>query len=123
MFLDDNTLWNVGVQLGFGAFTIGGAYQRAEQDKDDDSYRISATFATGAWLLGAGYGNRELDDNVTATGAADEASVWGLTAKRTLGPGVTVSAGLRVWDIDDGANAPEANNDATNVFLATRLAF
>jgi outer membrane protein OmpU len=127
-FLDDNTLWNVGVQLGFGAFTIGGAYQRAEQDKDDDSYRISATFATGAWLLGAGYGNRQLDDNETATGAAqanlqDEASVWGLTAKRTLGPGVTVSAGLRVWDIEDGANAPAANNDATNVFLATRLAF
>jgi outer membrane protein OmpU len=135
-FLDDNTLWNVGVQLGFGAFTIGGAYQRAEQESGDrnireeadNSYRISATFATGAWLLGAGYGNRQLDDNETATGAAqanlqDEASVWGLTAKRTLGPGVTVSAGLRVWDIEDGANAPAANNDATNVFLATRLAF
>ena len=139
-FLDDNTLWNVGVQLGFGAFTIGGAYQRAEQESGDrnireeadDSYRISATFATGAWLLGAGYGNRQLDDNETGAnspnGAAqanlqDEASVWGLTAKRTLGPGVTVSAGLRVWDIEDGANAPAANNDATNVFLATRLAF
>ena len=130
-FLDDNTLWNVGVQLGFGAFTIGGAYQRAEQEsgdwntqeEDDDSYRISATFATGAWLLGVGYGNREIEDNETAAGAADEASVWGLTAKRTLGPGVTVSAGLRVWEIEDGANAPAANNDATNVFLATRLAF
>ena len=130
-FLDDNTLWNVGVQLGFGAFTIGGAYQRAEQEsgdwntqeEDDDSYRISATYATGAWLLGVGYGNREIEDNSTAAGAADEASVWGLTAKRTLGPGVTVSAGLRVWEIEDGANAPAANNDATNVFLATRLAF
>ena len=129
-FLDDNTTWNVGMQFGFGAFAIGGAYDnketnssvRAVREVDNIQWRLAATYSTGAWLLGVGYARRDQDDE-TVVGGNDEATVWGVTAKRTLGPGVTISAGVRVWDLDDDDNAIAAQNSATNVFVATRLGF
>jgi len=132
-FLDDNTSWNVGVNFSFGAMAIGGAYDSKESNSsdrdvrevDNTSYRIAATYKTGEWLLGVGYATREQDDELGAGGAggADQSSVWGLTAKRSLGAGVTVSLGLRVWELDDDDNLAANENDATNVFVATRVGF
>jgi predicted porin len=129
-FLDDNTSWNIGVNFSFGAMAIGGSYDaketnssvRATREVDNTSYRVAASYMTGAWVLGIGYGNRVQGDE-TVAGGADEATVWGLTAKRSLGAGVTVSLGLRVWDISDDDGAAAATNDATNVFVATRVGF
>ena len=129
-FLDDNTTWNIGVNFSFGAIAIGGSYNasetnssaRAVREVDNTQYRVAASYATGAWTLGIGYGSREQDDE-TVAGGADEATVWGLTAKRSLGAGVTVSMGLRVWDISDDDGAVGAENEATNVFVATRVGF
>jgi len=129
-FLDDNTSWNIGVNFSFGAIAIGGAYDSKEtnssdrdvREVDNNSYRLAATYKTGAWVLGVGYASREQGDE-TVVGGADEATVWGLTAKRSLGAGVTVSMGLRVWDISDDDNAAAAENEATNVFVATRVGF
>ena len=128
--LDDQTIINVGAQVGYGSVTVGGAYQSGDVNHnagavrtgDDIAWRAAVSYSMGAWLVGAGYAKRSLDDE-TVAGGQDEATVWGLTAKRTLGPGITGSIGLRVWSIDDDDNAPAAENDATNIFVSTRVGF
>ncbi len=130
-FLDDQTWWNVGAQIAFGSIAIGGTYNAAEVNNsvqtlrtgDDISYRVAISYSMGPWLFGAGYAVREKDDLNSTALKQDKSSVWGATAKRTIGPGVTVSAGVRLWDIQDDDNVQSAENTATNVFVATRVGF
>jgi hypothetical protein len=127
-FLDDNTTWNVGVNFAFGAFAVGGIYNvqetnsnvRATPEVDNIQWRMAASYRTGDWVLGMGYAKR---DQGVAGSTTDTATVWGITAKRSLGAGVTISTGVRIWDINDDLNAAANENSATNVFVATRIGF
>lgn len=129
-FLDDRSQWQAGVSIGFGAFSIGGAYKSDEVNsdvrtlaqKDDITWRLAATYRTGAWTVGIGTANRTLDDE-TVVGGSDEVSVWGITVNRSIGPGISVSAGIRVFDVSDDDDAIGAKNSATNVFMKTGLRF
>ncbi len=132
-FLDELDLWNIGAQFGFGAFTVGGHYQvteantnaRAFMNGDDKSFRISVTYSAGPWLVGAAYAQRKVED--TASGVTtigdDKLTTWGVTARRAIGPGVTVSAGLRFWEWEDDDNLMANENDVNQIFVATRVNF
>lgn len=133
-FLDDLDLWNIGAQVGFGAFTVGGHYQstevntnnRAFANGDDKSFRISVTYSAGPWLVGGAYAQREIEDRVSGAPVMvgdDKMSVWGLTARRTLGPGVSVAAGLRFWEWEDDDNLMANENDVNQFFVATKVNF
>ena len=133
-FLDDLDLWNIGAQVGFGAFTVGGHFQstdvntntRATANGDDKSFRISVTYSAGPWLVGAAYAQREVEDRVSGAPVLvgdDKLSVWGVTARRSLGPGVTVAAGLRFWEWEDDDNLRANENDVNQLFIATRVNF
>jgi outer membrane protein OmpU len=131
-FLDDTDLWNIGAQVGFGAFTIGGHYQAAEVNQntratpngDDKGMRISVTYSTGPWLIGGAYAQREIEDRVSGGAVGDDTmSVWGATVRRTLGPGVSVAAGFRAWEWEDDDNLVANENSVNQVFFTTKVNF
>ena len=77
----------VGAQLGFGAFTVGGAYADSQRPagKDSEGWSLGASYAMDAWTFGIETYQGEYDNG-------DDHSVSKIAASRTLGPGVA-------WDI------------------------
>lgn len=133
-FLDDTEMWNIGAQVGFGAFTVGGHYQAAEVNQntrgfangDDNSFRLSVTYSAGPWLVGGAYAQREVEDRVSGGAVLvgdDKISNWGVTARRSLGPGVSVAVGLRFWEFEDDDSLIANENDINQLFVATRVNF
>ena len=114
---DDQTQWNVGAQVGFAGFTIGGAYKVDDQgmDEDETTYNVGVRYATGPWGVGVQYTNVENDAN---DGELDAVEIGGSYA---FGPGMLVMAGIQFWD-NDGISA-NSQGDSTIVFLGTHVAF
>ena len=92
--VSDPETWGIGMQIGFGDFTIGGAY--AENDNgvvagigDEKSWSLGATYdAAGPWAFELQAFNGEIE-----AGAIDrEYTAYKIGASRDLGPGVA-------WDI------------------------
>ena len=77
----------VGAQLGFGAFTVGGAYADSQRPagKDSEGWSLGASYAMDAWTFGIETYQGEYDNG-------DDHSVSKIAASRNLGPGVA-------WDI------------------------
>ena len=77
----------VGAQVGFGAFTVGGAYADSQRPagKDSSGWSLGASYAMDAWTFGIETYQGEYDNG-------DDHSVSKIAASRNLGPGVA-------WDI------------------------
>jgi len=127
--VNDADRWAVGAKIAMNSWALGGQYINNETgggalattiQRDDITTRVGLTFANGPWLYGAEYANRSIE--VTATGE-DEATVWGVGAKRTLGAGVTAGIGVHVWDWQDDLSAVAGENDATEFFFITEISF
>lgn len=126
----DQKIWVIGGQINYKAWAFGGGFIRtdanvnaggaANQKKDDDLYRLGLTYSTGPWLAGLEYAKRTVDQ---IAGGEDELTIWGLAARRTLGPGVTMGAGIRRWDWQDSTRAAAAENEATEVLVETSFSF
>jgi len=114
---DDQTQWNVGAQVGFAGFTIGGAYKVDDQGMDEDNTTINlgVRYATGPWGVGVQYTNAENDAN---DGEVDAFEIGGSYA---FGPGMLVYAGVQVWDNDGYSSS--SDGDSTIVFLGTMVSF
>jgi predicted porin len=94
----DPETWGIGMQLGFGAFTVGGHY--AENDADDatnegneEGWGLGATYdIAGPWSVGLeGFQGRTTNDQ--AAGEPDsEYNAYKLAGSRSLGTGVS-------WDV------------------------
>ena len=78
-----------GAQVGFGAFTFGGAYadsERGSADKSSSGWSLGMAYdMDGPWKFGIETYQGEYDDG-------DKQGVSKIAASRTLGPGV-------VWDL------------------------
>jgi predicted porin len=129
--VNDHDRWAVGAKVSQGGWALGAQYinnetnpgavtNAANTQRDDITTRVGLTYASGAWVYGAEYANRAVE--VTATGE-DEATVWGVGAKRTLGAGVTAGIGVHVWDWQDDLSAVAGENDATEFFFITEISF
>lgn len=127
--VNDHDRWAVGAKIAMNSWALGGQYINNETgggalattiQRDDITTRVGLTYANGPWLYGAEYANRSIE--VTATGE-DEATVWGVGAKRTLGAGVTAGIGVHVWDWQDDLSAVAGENDATEFFFITEISF
>ena len=114
--LDDG--WAFGAQYQNGE--TNGTALSTTQERDDIEWRAGLTYSTGPWLLGLEYASREVE--VSATGE-DSVEIWGLGAKRTLGPGVTAGLGIHLWSWEDDLNAAASENDATEIFFVTEISF
>ncbi|MEO0717516.1 MAG: porin, partial [Pseudomonadota bacterium] len=98
----ESDAWGVGVEVGFAGFGIQGRYEELDAEEDGvdsadvQAYQIGATYGTGPWTFGAGYGHWEDDE----TDAEDSTIKGGVTY--SLGKGVTLGGVIEWGEADDG---------------------
>jgi len=122
--ISDPETWGIGMQVGFGAFNVGGHY--AENDNgvasgigDQEGYGLGVTYdVAGPWAVGLeGF-------NGTVEGGANdgEYNAYKLAGSRELGTGVS-------WDVyaiyaeNDVTGVANANTEATILGTSINLSF
>ncbi len=129
---DDPEEMGIGASLGWGGFTLGGAYKQSENiapttqgntiagiltGAETDAWTIGLAYGTGPWTVGAAYFQSESE---TATGVNNgENSFLQVGGGYSLGAGVDV--GLDVQFIEDkvaGAAATDVESTSAGVVLA-----
>jgi outer membrane protein OmpU len=102
----DPTAWNVGLNLGFAGFTVGGSVAFVDNDIDgvdegdvEDStvYDVGVTYTLDAVTVGLGWSHGEYE---TGDGT-DELDHIQFGAAYALGPGVTLAAMVGTFEYDD----------------------
>lgn len=114
---DNLSAYNVGGKLGFGALTVGGGFTNASNrygdNVDDTAWAAGATYAIGAYTVGATYQKSEVD----AGGGRSDSSAYGAAVSYAVAPGVTALGEVNQFKNDD------TGNEATVVMLGTKVAF
>lgn len=112
---DDLNSWGGGAQVGFGGFTVGGGYIQADLTGDDaDGYNVGASYENGPWGVAVQYS----DYDTGGLASADTSLISG-GATYTLAPGLSVSADLGWYDVEQVGD----DNDGWIGILSTRAAF
>ncbi len=140
----DFTSWDIGAQLGYAGFTVGGNYTdagrfgtAAGQDSDQHVWSVGATYkfdrasVGGSYLQGKGYNNAGVVAGSTgfATVApavatdnyVDSYTVWGLGAGYSLFEGMTTSVDTAFFKQERPAGV--GNSEGHVVILSNRVAF
>jgi outer membrane protein OmpU len=131
--LEDFTAWNVGAQVGFGGFLLGGGYVDADDFNvptgatgvDQSVWHAGLTYTAGPVAVGASYMDAEGYKGAGGTYASDY-KAYGLGAAYTIAPGLVVQSDL-MW-IDEEVRAtpnagPTFSNEGYVLILGTRLDF
>jgi outer membrane protein OmpU len=112
---EDLNSWGGGVQVGFGGFTVGGGYIRADLTGEDaDGWNAGASYENGPWGVAVQY-----SDYDTGGLASADASLISGGATYTLAPGLTVSGDLGWYDVEQVGE----DNEGWVGILSTRVAF
>lgn len=146
--LSDYTAWDIGAQLGYAGFTVGGNYTDAGrfgtvagQTNDQRVWTVGASYkfdrasVAGSYLNGKGYNNGGAG-TAAATGAAftnltptlstdnysANYSAWGIGAGYSLFDGMTTSVDATFFDQRATAGGAAANEGHV-VILSNRVAF
>ncbi len=132
---EDTDEIGAGIQLGFGGFTIGGAYKFTDDEGGFDgaerqNWDIGVTYGQGPWKIGIQYAGADSDGRDTgdtnALGAANigdgEQHAVVVGGQYVLGPGITAFGGVQFWDGEDDLVGSEGE-DATIFFIGTALSF
>lgn len=94
---EDHSAYQVGAEVGFGAFTVGGMWVDNDDSVvaggDDTSLIFGASFSQGPWDFAAQVGFGEEADT-------DETS-FGVGATYQVAPGLTAHADVVIFDNDD----------------------
>ena len=126
---DDLETWNVGANIGWGAFGIGAAYVTSNngiggaggEDGDTDLFVAGIDYTTGPYKIGASYLDRETEDT---TGSDDEeVDRWTAGVIYEWGPGMTFRGAVQFQDAENVGGVAGADGDATQVTLGTQLEF
>lgn len=122
--LDERQQFTAGLNVTFGAFTVGGGYFWDNQGLDGDNGRTIWAFG-GAWAngplrIGASWATVDNND-FTGAGGPPAANVdrYALGASYVYGPGMQLRGSVLYWDTD---NAP-AYEDALAVVVGTVITF
>jgi len=128
---DDVQAWNLGANVGFGPFNVGGAYLKSNNgdyrqgaagtrtDSDSDTYVVGADYTTGPFVLGVSYYNQSQERG--ALGDLDtDRYAGGVTY--TYGPGMSFRGSV-AHTSNDLNTAGVADFDATTVLLGTQINF
>jgi predicted porin len=119
----DSEVWSVGSQLGFGGFTLGGAYSEqtgaSSARANGQIWNVGVAYETGPWAMSIEYVNGENQDN--AAGANDDETLEQFMAQLTysIAKGVRVSAFAAWLDFDEDASS---NDDIDGFVIGTALA-
>lgn len=126
---DDLQTWNVGANIGWGAFGIGAAYVTSNngiggaggEDGDTDMWVAGIDYTTGAYKLGASYLDRQTED--TTGGDDEEIDRWTAGVIYEWGPGMTFRGAVQFQDAENVGGVAGADGEATQVTLGTQLEF
>jgi len=121
--IDDFQEWNIGLDLNWGAFGLGGVYtenNNGQQTLDKNkTWVVGLDYTTGPFKLGASY----LNNNSDLLGATSEIDTdrWTGGVVYTYGPGMTFRGSISYvnTDLENSTNDVEA----TDVLLGTQINF
>lgn len=145
----DPDQWNVGLQLGYAGFKVGGSYGKISDGRTGTAGTASASSAgagTGiidgrAWDAGIMYtfgpaavslnyidgknesGTCSLTTQSCTSAGDDEFKMISLGGKYTLGPGVSLEANIFHAEIEGAAPGDADDNDATGGIVGVVLVF
>ena len=100
-----------GLNIGFGGFTLGGAWYQSEDltvtsvvlpsasGLEEEVWTAGLSYATGPWTVGVAY----LTDEISTPGYSAEIETWQTGGGYNLGSGVDVGLDLQMSDVDYGA--------------------
>jgi len=144
----DPDQWNVGLQLGFAGFKVGGSYGKIKDGRggasgNNGAASTAGTAVTGidgnAWDAGIMYtfgpaaislnyieGKNDDGNVVTGTGGGDDKfTMLSLAGKYTLGPGVSLEANLWTAKLESNGSGglPNSDNKGTGGLVGVVLVF
>jgi len=130
---DDLQTWNVGANIGWGAFGLGAAYITTDNgtdevagagDTDTDTLVAGIDYTTGPYKLGLSYLNSETGSGAPGFGAEDqETDRYTAGVVYEWGPGMTFRGAVQYQEVDNVAGVSGTDSDGTQVTLGTQLNF
>lgn len=130
---DDLVDWNVGLNLGYGAFGFGAAYVSFDETGDHnetlDGWDFGADYVTGPYKFGVSYltvtqENDPTSSGSTATTTADtDIDRWTVGAIYEWGPGMTFRGAVQYQDVEDLNGTATSDYNGTQVSVGTQLNF
>jgi predicted porin len=111
--LNDLFGWNVGLQVGFAGFTVGGAYLSATSGDQGvgvsakgESYSVGASYETGPYIVGVSW-IQGWTDGLKVDPSDQEHRTLAVSGSYQMGPGVRLVGGFFWFDdeAEDGRNA------------------
>ncbi|UEM21077.1 porin [Skermanella mucosa] len=130
--LEDFTAWNVGGQVGYAGFVLGGGYVEADDfnvptgavENDQSVWHIGVSYTAGPIAVGASYMDAEGYKGDSSTYASDYKS-YGVGVAYTLAPGLVVQSDLMFVDEDvrPATAGPTFSNEGYVFVVGTRLDF
>jgi len=123
--IGDPVGYNMGVQVGFGGFTLGGNYTRGDNmdhrttyvnQSETNIWSAGVTWGNGPWLLGLNYADGQ--DRLAGVNGDFSSVVGGLSYE--LGSGIKFGFG---YQHDDASPAIGTDAKGDAVFMETGLKF
>ncbi len=130
---DDPEERGIGASVGFGGFTVGGAYtvvdnvaagtqatvNVASNGNETTAWTLGAAYGTGPWTVGVAYFESESEN----TGGADIGSNEFIQFGGGYALGAGVDIGLDIQIIEDKANAAATAIDSTSAGVVLAISF
>ncbi len=120
--VDDDESWQIGLNVGFSGFTVGGSYGQdnlgTSGSTDAESWDVGAKYSTGPWGISLGWFHAETE---LAGGGEDEMDKIEAAASYALGPGITIVGSLQYFDEDNDSAA--ADSDGWAAAIQSKLSF
>jgi outer membrane protein OmpU len=131
--LKDFSAWQVGAQVGYAGFKLGGGYVDAENfnvptrtdSGDQHAWHAGASYTTGPIAVGLTYADAEGYKRAPGT-YADQYQVYGVSGAYTLAPGLLLQSDLMFVDEELKANAATTVKRDTDEYvwlISTRVNF
>ncbi len=118
--VDDAEAWQIGLNVGFSGFTVGGSYgadnNATSGNTDSESWDVGAKYATGPWGVSLGYMHSETE----VAGGDDERDLIEGAVSYALGPGITIVGSLQYMDED---NTSTNDTDGWAAAIMSKLSF
>jgi outer membrane protein OmpU len=131
--LKDFSAWQVGGQVGYAGFKLGGGYVDADNfnvptrtdSGDQHAWHAGASYTTGPIAVGLTYADAEGYKRAPGT-YADQYQVYGVSGAYTLAPGLLLQSDLMFVDEELKANAATTVKRDTDEYvwlISTRVNF
>lgn len=131
--LQDLDIWQAGINVGFGPFTVGGGYFDNNDSRtnnagvpgviagvhdDETGWNVGASWKQGPIGVAASYG--QVTTDYTGGQASTDDTMYGIGVNYVLAPGLHLDGDLLFFDSEAAATTP-SGNEGNMLVLRTRL--